>query len=173
MSTSPPTPFSTLASKPPQNPSPTSSSSNTLHSTSQPTAPPDPSTAHPPLRSPSSNNYAAALADAKARAAQSPTASSLFPLSPSTTIRPATETANAGRGNTSTIGDASSSTIAMAEGESAAGVGRGVEGGKGFRPGVDRMQSWSEQDMKRAMQERLLSPGEGTEAGFSRRGEGS
>ena len=50
-------------------------------------------------------------------------------------------------------------------------VGRG-ELGEGFRPGIDRMQSWSEQDMKRAMQERLLSPrgaGEVRDMGFSSR----
>lgn len=43
------------------------------------------------------------------------------------------------------------------------------EGEKGTRPGVERMQSWSEQDMKRVMQERLLR-GEG--AGFSKGGRG-
>lgn len=52
-----------------------------------------------------------------------------------------------------------------------AGGPGGVEGegngGGGGRGGVERMQSWSEQDMKRVMQERLLR-GEG--AGFSKGG---
>lgn len=51
--------------------------------------------------------------------------------------------------------------VGSREGE---GEGEG-EGEKGARPGAERMQSWSEQDMKRVMQERLLR-GEG--AGFSK-----
>ncbi|MCJ1288329.1 hypothetical protein MMC26_007684 [Xylographa opegraphella] len=127
------TPFSTLASKPPQPPSLTNTSPNT--STTSTTTPL--SSRPAPLRSPSSNNYASALASAQARS-------------------PSTPTPNNAAGS--------------ADGKV---VGTG-ELGESFRPGIDRMQSWSEQDMKRAMQERLLSPwgegvGEGREMGFSSR----
>ena len=36
-----------------------------------------------------------------------------------------------------------------------------------WSPGFDRAQSWSEQDMKRKMQERLFAEEKGKESGFS------
>lgn len=89
-------------------------------------------------------------------------------------------TAKIESGDIRTVGNAARSTVAMAEGQTAgqdgemgSSIGAGTVGGEAFRPGLDKMQSWSEQDMKRAMQERLLSPTEGREEGFSsRRGGG-
>ncbi|MCJ1393894.1 hypothetical protein MMC18_006770 [Xylographa bjoerkii] len=213
-----PTPFSTLSSKPPQPPSidtndnnnnfnSSSSPSTTLHHTAHSTSTDSPSTPSRPsaLRSPSSNNYASALASAQVRSALTPGTSPLFPLSTGLPMRPSVDpatypTTNANTNtNTTTKGEAGSSTGAMAEGTTASVGAQGYDGygdpgferaehegfgeprgkvvgkgelGEGFRPGIDRMQSWSEQDMKRAMQERLLSPrgdGDVRDMGFSSR----
>ncbi|MCJ1295918.1 Mucin-2 [Xylographa carneopallida] len=179
-----PTPFSTLASKPPQPPSlnttsPTSSST-TSHST---TDTPATRTTHPSrpsaVRSPSSNNYASALASAQARSALPPGTSPLYPLSPrlplpgandpiptSNTYQNPPDKTSTQETNTSPTNDGAGSEAAADEyGETPGQVVGRAELGAGFRPGVDRMQSWSEQDMKRAMQERLLSPRGGGERG--------
>ncbi|MCJ1249715.1 hypothetical protein MMC30_006941 [Trapelia coarctata] len=206
-----PSPFSSLASKPPQNPSSTDPP-QTSASSSRP----------PPLRSPSSNNYAAALADAKLRAAQSPTSPGIYkPLgrlgSASTPAAPAPGSTSTGALSTATASadpPTASNTLSPSQqsptsttsnplpsqpqptptphhtkenhhtqpavlttstgkptgtitppaGMMVDGATEGATQGEG-RPGVERMQSWSEQDMKRVMQERLLRGGGG---GFSR-----
>ncbi|MCJ1431507.1 hypothetical protein MMC27_000860 [Xylographa pallens] len=198
-STSTPTPFSSLASKPPQPPSLNTTADHNNYNNNPTIQTPSTPSRPSPFRSPSSNNYASALASAQARSALPPGTSPLFPSFP---MRPHTDpsvsTANHNNNiNTNTTGEA----VAVTNGTGAAEggveneygngngygdtgygdtgfgeargkvVGRG-ELGEGFRPGIDRMQSWSEQDMKRAMQERLLSPrgeGEVRDMGFSSR----
>ncbi|MCJ1402894.1 hypothetical protein MMC11_006115 [Xylographa trunciseda] len=184
MSTPTPTPFSTLSSKPPQRPSINTSTTPTPTSSSSSTWDPSTPSSRPnPLRSPSSNNYTAALASAQARSALTPRASPLF----APTLNFPTDAADTSAASTGPSTGGSSETVGMtaaAAGQRDNGYGdTGFQEAKGkvvgvgeldegFRPGIDRMQSWSEQDMKRAMQERLLSPrggGEERDMGFSSR----
>jgi len=63
-------------------------------------------------------------------------------------------------------GERRTSAIKVGEGDGGKGTGVDFSGGK---PGFDRRQSWSKEDMKRVMQERFMEEDESQFKGYSRK----